>query len=921
MIVLKKKAGLVRCCSLRTRCHLLSQGQGEPGMILIGMIVVLFLISSLVVAMMSQSTSTAFSLAYENSANRAYYLAESGFRYAAARIKHGADMKSDLHLHTPFSLANSAGSFDLWLFPHYLETDAAISGTTLSGIELPGGYDSGSSDALAFPGGSVKKVRIVAPDGTWDTIHDYSTASLTPPQEPTPGKYTTTVTFTGISPSISQTLPAGTVILPVAAVDGDQTTVGNDDGSGGAIALDIQAGSTAAFPQHNGTFRIDGDEVLYSYEKKDGDTLTGIAAPLDPTLSPPFSFDDGDQIVLERFVRIKSVGTYRNASRTVTFHMPISQSEATEVFEDRFDPTLSNWETPSQGTFQAPGGKLEVDTVATTAKASTKAAQIQLKTGTAIGESLKNAWQYGRAGYLSYDAQVKVGFDTMPDDYMAGLSFRVSDTDTDAEKKQYGISFFRADETSSLISNRLIPEKNSVFQKGKELLVLWQQTDDQEDDLTWLAYKDMNPAFYSDKMETPWTDNRSSLYSNEKQISWLTLSFSPGVWQIDDDGVAAPNTNHYWHDSPGGNYGNNFRLMLLTESMDLSNTKKAYLTFNHKYNLETNYDYGQIYININNSGLKLLRYFTGALPLWHTVEIDISSYLPASSVTIYFYLYTDLTITRDGWYIDNVAIRKKIPVQESTLVTRVQEAPVVVFSSGLDADGNGFKDGDSIYENDDGRLFGVIDGDPIITSGTWTAGTAAGLLALRNVDYDDSLSGTSLRVIGGSTTAALAAYGERENLIRAFIGDKTGEGTANATATDYLKKAHPRGTIKWPPEAVSNWSSDQDYFTLVQWDGVNETGTDGGGNRLYLPWSSVIGGTSLGGGSDPATFSLISTIDEPDAIIRTNALVSPGKDETYNHSELGLHAFGDGAQSTYFDDFGVRLSIGAQYQFPPVVQE
>ena len=446
------------------------EAEGQGGMLLVGMIVVLFLISSLVVAMMSQSTSTAFSLAYENSSNRAYYVAESGFRYAVARIRHDADVKTDLHLHaTDFSLAKSAGSFALSLFPHYLETTSAVSGTTLSGVDVPGGYDNGATDALAFPGGSVKKVRIVAPDGTWDDIHRYTTASLTATQDGTTGKYTATVTFTGISPPISLALPSGTLVLPVAQADGDQTTVGGDDGSGGTVPLNVVTGSVDAFPRFNGTFRVsDGDGVLYAYEEKVGDTLTGISTPLDPTLSPPFSFSDGKELVLERFVRIQSVGTYRNATRTLTYHMPMATPEATVKFEEGFQ-NLNNWNTDD-----ATGGfvnenlgwgdkRLRVDTVSTESVTADKAAQIQLKSGTV---NFEKAWKYGSKGYLGYDAQVKAGFNigwgwpgladgsssfgdpaaTLPNSYMAGINFRSRDIESSTETKSYGLSFMRGPE-------------------------------------------------------------------------------------------------------------------------------------------------------------------------------------------------------------------------------------------------------------------------------------------------------------------------------------------------------------------------------------------------------------------------------------------------------------------------------------------
>lgn len=900
----------------------------QCGMVLVGMIVVLFLISSLVVAMMSQSTSTAFSLAYENSANRAFYVAESGYRYAVARIRHGADMKSDLHLHaTAFSMAKNAGSFELSLFPHYLKTTSTISGTTLSGVDVPGGYDNGTSDALAFSGGAVKKVRILAPDGTWDDIHTYTTASLTATQDGTTGKYTATVTLTGLSPSISQSLPSGTVILPVAQVDGDQTTVGNDDGGGGTVALSVITDSTAAFPRFNGTFRIEGDAdgVLYAYQEKVGDTLAGITVPLDPTATPPYSFGDGAEIVLERFVRIECNGTYQNASRALTFYMPLATPEVTVKFDEDFQ-NLNDWNSNgSTGGFvreNLGGGdkRLRVDSVSTTATAADKAAQIQLKSGTV---EFEKAWKYGNKGFLSYDAQVKVGFDTaspapadgtasfgdpastLPNYYMAGINFRNRDIEDRTETKSYGLSFMRGPGTSFPINAKLVPSDGP----NRHLLVLWQQTGEQSDDLQWLAYMDMNPTFFSDDMEDSWS--RDSLYRNESDIGWQTTDWA--ISTASPHGGAKSWRAQMW----GFFFWYFFDDTLTADAMNLSMVKNATLGFWHRYKFSGS---GYALLQVTNSagGWTTVRNYPFGTAGWNYEQVDISSFLPNSSFKVRFFLVNSFGASNDYWYIDDVKISKEVSVQESTLSVRVKEAPVVVFSNGSDAGGDGFQEGDLVYE-DGGRIHGIVDGTPLVTGGTWTAGTATGLIPLRSVAYDNTKSGTSLKAIGSSTTATLVVYGERENLIRAFIADPTGEGSTGdlGSALDYLKSGYPRRTtstsdLQWPPGDVANWPASLDYFSLVRWDDVNSSSSD------YQAWSAVAGGTAIAADS----FSLISAAGEPNAVIRTNTLISPSDTTTsYSHSELGLHAFGDGAENTYFDDFGVKLDIGAQYRYAPVVQE
>ncbi len=876
-------------------------------MALIGMVVALFIVTALVVAMMSQSTSSFFSLAHKSSGKRAFYLAESGFRYAAAHIKNDADLKDDLHLHPPFSLTKNAGSFDLFLFPHHLiTTGLTAAGSTELKVETPGGYDSGSGDALTFPGGSVKKIRIVSESVNYDKVHDYGTVALTDLTDAATGKHTAEVTFKGINPPISQALLAGATILTVAqGIDENQTISEGGD-------LSLKAGTATAFPKRNGTFRIPGDPVLYRYAEKDDttSTLKNIDSPLEDSFTP-FEVSSGANLFLERFVRIKSVGKFQDTTRTLTYHMPMATPEATVTFEDRFDdPTLSNWQAASQGTFVAPSGKLEV--AGTTPSAAGEGAQIQLKAGAEAPVDLERSWKYGNRGYLSYDAQVKVGFDPIPDDdYMAGLSFRVSDTTATTEKKQYGLSFMCADEVSS-ISKNLVPTKNSVHQTGKELLVFWQQTGPGDSDLTWLAYKDMNPTFYYDDMEPSGSSTKTSLFKNEKQIILLSSGWEEEAsWGITSESKRSG--QYSYHDSPSSPYGNDWDRSLISPQLSLNDVNNATLLFWHRYNiLEEPDEYGtvEIYTNKSGSGIwhPIPTKYSGSQDDWAPVEIDLSPYLPASDIRIKFRLRTNASGTADGWYIDDVTISKRIPIQNSTLVARVQESPIIAFK-GKDLEGRGIQNGDTVCEVGGGWSCRV-DGDPIITSGDWTSGVF-GILSLRNLneDGDPPTTGDAIRVIGATADATVLSYSNKENLIRAFIGDKIGEGTPNGSGLDYIKAAHPVDTIRWPPANVTSWTASQDYFTLVQWDDVNPS--------THQDWSDVEGGSAISKDS----FSWISSIDEPGAIIRTNTLVTPDLAEPFSRSELGLHAFGSGATNVYFDDFAVRLKIGAKRQYVPVVQQ
>ncbi|GAG04278.1 unnamed protein product, partial [marine sediment metagenome] len=91
--------------------------------------------------------------------------------------------------------------------------------------------------------------------------------------------------------------------------------------------------------------------------------------------------------------------------------------------------------------------------------------------------------------------------------------------------------------------------------------------------------------------------------------------------------------------------------------------------------------------------------------------------------------------------------------------------------------------------------------------------------------------------------------------------------------------ANLRGEVHWPPDELADWAAANDYFTLVQWDEVNDGVT------------------------------LISSVDEPNAIIQDATLTTPTSGPLVQ-PELGLHTFGKGSTNVYFDDFAVQADVG-----------
>ena len=135
-----------------------------------------------------------------------------------------------------------------------------------------------------------------------------------------------------------------------------------------------------------------------------------------------------------------------------------------------------------------------------------------------------------------------------------------------------------------------------------------------------------------------------------------------GQWVADPPWAIVTTTfkspSHAWTDSPAGNYANNLDVSLRTAapiSISPAITLPV-LSFWHRYNLETNYDFGNVEVSANGGiTWTVLDDFTGVNASWTAVGLDLSAY-KGQSILVRFRLHTDVNTVRDGWSIDDVWI-------------------------------------------------------------------------------------------------------------------------------------------------------------------------------------------------------------------------------------------------------------------------
>ncbi|MBP9581802.1 MAG: M20/M25/M40 family metallo-hydrolase [Ignavibacterium sp.] len=153
--------------------------------------------------------------------------------------------------------------------------------------------------------------------------------------------------------------------------------------------------------------------------------------------------------------------------------------------------------------------------------------------------------------------------------------------------------------------------------------------------------------------------------------------------------VSAPSS---FTDSPSGNYLANVTSSLrYNNQVGLTNVLGAVLEFDTQWDIETDYDYGQIQLSTNNGStwIALAGQYTnpstgsfqppnqpvydGTQLTWVHESIDISAYAE-QQIAIRFYFASDYAVQKDGWYVDNVKVSVYngiIPVELVTFTSSI----------------------------------------------------------------------------------------------------------------------------------------------------------------------------------------------------------------------------------------------------------
>ncbi|GAB4286889.1 MAG: hypothetical protein Kow0098_02650 [Ignavibacteriaceae bacterium] len=199
--------------------------------------------------------------------------------------------------------------------------------------------------------------------------------------------------------------------------------------------------------------------------------------------------------------------------------------------------------------------------------------------------------------------------------------------------------------------------------------------------------------------------------TNDPTVLW-TITATPANphWEATNFSYySAPNS---YTDSKNGDYSNNATVtMTLTNPVDLTSYNNPKLSFWTKYDIENNWDYGQVQVSTNNgatwtavegiytnpgtgsfqpNGEPL---YDGVQNDWVKEEIDLAPFI-SDQFKVRFRLRSDGFVTRDGWYVDDISVYvySIIPVELNSFTANYKQNSVLLnWTTASETNNSGFE--------------------------------------------------------------------------------------------------------------------------------------------------------------------------------------------------------------------------------------
>lgn len=182
---------------------------------------------------------------------------------------------------------------------------------------------------------------------------------------------------------------------------------------------------------------------------------------------------------------------------------------------------------------------------------------------------------------------------------------------------------------------------------GSQLNYKWLITDfggnEVETDVFEVTIKDAITVGYAQDFETVPT-------------GWLSFGENNSwEWGTPEDGPeGAASGEKVYGTNLTGDYDNYSDMTLVMPPVEVPEGD-TFLQFETWHNLENNYDYGHVVVSTDMENWEQLAEYNGTTSDWTESEVDLSDYA-GEDVFIGFHVESDFLVTREGWFIDDVAL-------------------------------------------------------------------------------------------------------------------------------------------------------------------------------------------------------------------------------------------------------------------------
>lgn len=125
-------------------------------------------------------------------------------------------------------------------------------------------------------------------------------------------------------------------------------------------------------------------------------------------------------------------------------------------------------------------------------------------------------------------------------------------------------------------------------------------------------------------------------------------------WHVTQNRYNSASHAFYFGTEPADTYPNSTEASLTSPIFTLGEGSR--LSFYTFYSLEENYDYGYVEISADSGNSWQTLYTVNDTSSWKKVSLDLSSYQPGTRVMVRFRAKSDVSVTYEGWYIDDIRV-------------------------------------------------------------------------------------------------------------------------------------------------------------------------------------------------------------------------------------------------------------------------